>query len=158
MCSMLLSYSCIHKKEGTMDLEPNSNLALNKKNIEDEIWKREQVYWGSLKSRDFSKYKSNLHRHFTDWPSSTKEPIDNLDSMVTFASNTLNNFAEVDFVLNHKLTQVINSEEVIVYFHCKIVGILIDNSKVNSTNRMIHIWHKDEDTFKLIGGMQSELE
>lgn len=123
--------------------------------MENEIWEKEMILWDHAKKGKVLAYESMLHERFSDWPSSMAAPLFGIEEMMAYIRGRLENLDYVNFDLNHQGTQIIDENEVIVYFSCKIAGKLNDGTSIDSNNRMMHIWRKSKGDFKLLSGFQA---
>ncbi len=125
--------------------------------IENDFWQLEINYWNTIKNGNIINYRNLLHEEFSDWPSITDKPLRNIKSMLDFLEKTKSGFISLDFEINEMYTSVIDKNEAIIYFTCKILAELNDRTTVSSDYRMIHIWRKENNKYKLVGGLQSKI-
>jgi ketosteroid isomerase-like protein len=123
-----------------------------------EVWQMEQAYWDYLKNKDLAGYMALWHPDFTGWPKGVEKPANKQlvrefvkpvleDLMPDSASVNLTPYS-IEFYEKGKIA--------IVYYLCDVSWKSKSSREdIHNIDRYIHVWLKQEKTWKIIGGMNS---
>lgn len=125
------------------------------KELETQIWNFEMSYWEALKSLDIDAYKHFLHPQFSDWPGFLDEPVENPETMADVVQGLMQNTEQIDCKLTQKTISIIHENQAVVYFNCELRIVGKDGEVTQSKHRMIHVWSKHDEEWKLQAGLQA---
>ncbi|MGB5822150.1 MAG: nuclear transport factor 2 family protein [Saonia sp.] len=118
------------------------------------VWKVEKKYWGSIEGKDIKIYGSLLHPEFTDWPKFTDDPLGSSEGMLLFIGDLFRNHQDIQADISPNKIRILDLYA-LVYLTVKISLVDTSGTKKEENFRILHIWHKCNDKWLLLGGMQS---
>ena len=122
---------------------------------EDEVWGREVQYWEYVKTGDLTAYAALWHDSVIGWPSNQPRPV-NKDGVLTGMKSALavlqpgTASAELTRLSVHVVDNV-----GIAYLEVNVSAVTKANTPFQFKERFIHTWLRDEQGWRIIGGMSA---
>jgi len=121
---------------------------------EKEVWQLEEQYWECWKNGDIEEIMALYHRDFVGWPSSSKEPV-NKESGREFLEELLSRTKFVAVELKPHAIKIFG-DVAIVHYSLSWIGKDSEGNKQSGSSRITHTWLKQDDRWRLIGGMSAD--
>ena len=121
---------------------------------EQALWKLEHTYWRYVQDNDLRAYLSLWHEDFIGWPQTSASPIhkDHITDWITSQTSKGLRFKLGEF--KPAAIQTIGDTSVVYYW---MTYELLDKDGKGPayTFRITHTWLKDENDWRIIGGMSA---
>ncbi len=112
-----------------------------------EILDLENKYWESIITKsNIETYSNLLHKYMSAWPASHKSPKGRYDT-VNFVKYVIDNNFYNSFEINPKDIAIYSNVAIIFY------DISLKGENGSDSDRVIHMWIKENGEWKMIGGM-----
>ncbi len=125
---------------------------------EKSVWNLEHSYWEYVKALDLKSYRDLWHTNFVGWPSVSAQPVrkDHITDWIT--ANTSKGLHLKSYNLEPASSQE-TGNIVVDYYWLTMVWADKDGHGDPRTIRVTHTWIKDDQGWRIVGGMSAaELE
>jgi ketosteroid isomerase-like protein len=121
---------------------------------EKSVWDLEHTYWEDVKALDLKSYLELWHPNFVGWPSVSPQPVhkDHItDWMTAISSRGLH---LKSYKLEPSASQAMGNI-VVNYYWITMVWADKDGHGDPQTLRVTHTWLKDDQGWRIVGGMSA---
>ena len=155
LCLLVTITSCkekIKESENSQATLP----AINKENLENEVWRMEELYWDYVIKNDTIAYKKLWHNDFIGYPS-FGDGVSDKSKIASWIPELYEDKSRIYSVkLNRKAVNSIADVVIVFYDYDRFWTDEQNNILEKNTFKITHTWKKLGDTWLILGGMAAD--
>ncbi|MCK0180614.1 nuclear transport factor 2 family protein [Flavobacteriaceae bacterium S0862] len=130
--------------------------AINKEDLEDEVWLMEELYWDYVMKNDTIAYKKLWHNDFIGYPS-FGDGVSDKSKIASWIPGLHEDQSRIYSVKLHKKAVNSIADVVIVFYdYDRFWTDKQNNILEKDTFKITHTWKKLGDTWLILGGMAAD--
>lgn len=130
--------------------------AINKEDLENEVWRMEELYWDCVLKNDTIAYKKLWHNDFIGYPS-FGDGVSDKSKIASWIPKLYEDKSRIYSVkLNRKAVNSIADVVIVFYDYDRFWTDEQNNILEKNTFKITHTWKKMGDTWLILGGMAAD--
>src|SRR5210317_1157178 len=152
LCLLVIITSCKEKIQESENIQETLP-AINKEDLENEVWRMEELYWDYVLKNDTIAYKKLWHNDFIGYPS-FGDGVSNKSKIASWIPELHKDKSRIYSVkLYRKAVNSIADVVIVFYDFDRFYTDEQDNILEKDTFKITHTWKKFGDTWVILGGM-----